>query len=159
MRPYQVGTAAAIVVIAAVAMFDSRGAFNIAVGTSPGDVGASWYPFWSAALMALGAVWVGVRAFTIPSSGESPFESRTSVLSVLKLVIPMFIYAFSFQWLGFYIATGLYMAFFAWYLGHYRWWAILAVGVITPVAVYVLFEAAFRLILPKSIFYLMGFPF
>lgn len=159
MRPYQFATAAAVVVIAAVAMFDSRGAFNIAAGTSPGDVGASWYPFWSAALMGAAAAFVGVRSLTTPQSGESPFASRTSITSVAKLVIPMFLYAFSFQWLGFYLATGVYMAFFAWYLGRYKWWRIVAVGVITPLAVYVLFEVAFRLILPKSVFYLMGFPF
>jgi hypothetical protein len=160
VRPYQVGTAAAIIVIAAVAMFDSRGVFSVDPNTSqPGDVGPSWYPFWSAALMAVAAVWVGLRSATVPQSAESPFAGRESVTSVLKLVIPMAIYAKSFEWLGFYIATGLYMAFFAWYLGRYKWWAILAAGVITPLAVYLLFEVAFRLILPKSFLYDLGFPF
>ena len=159
MRPYQVGTAAAIVLIAAVAMFDSRGVFTIKEGTSPGDVGPSWYPFWSAALMGIAAVWVGVRAFTTPQSTESPFVGRESVTSVLKLVIPMAIYAKSFEWLGFYIATALYMAFFAWYLGRYKWWAILAAGVLTPLAIYLLFEVAFRLVLPKSFLYDLGLPF
>lgn len=159
MRPYQVGTAAAIVLVAAVAMFDSRGAWNIALGTSAGDVGASWYPFWSAALMGVAAVFVGVRAFAMPQAKESPFETRESVTSVVKLIVPMFAYAVSFQWLGFYIATGVYMAFFAWYLGHYTWWKIIVAGLVTPLAVYLLFEVAFRLILPKSIFYTMGFPF
>jgi hypothetical protein len=159
VRPYQVATAAAIVLIAAVAMFDSRGVFSIKEGTSPGDVGPSWYPFWSAALMALGGAWVGVRAFATPSTGEGPFAGRESVTSVLKLVIPMAVYAKSFEWLGFYIATALYMGFFAWYLGKYKWWAILATALVTPLAVYLLFEVGFRLLLPKSIFYDMGFPF
>ena len=160
MRPYQVGTAAAIVLIAAVAMFDSRGVFAIKEGTSPGDVGPSWYPFWSAALMAVGAVWVGIRAFTTPQPAEGPFASRESWTSVLKLVIPMALYAYSFRWLGFYFATAAYMGFFAWYLGKYSWWRILAVAVLTPLAIYLLFEVAFRLLLPKSFLYdLVGFPF
>jgi len=159
VRPYQVATAAAIVLIAAVAMFDSRGVFAIKEGTSPGDVGPSWYPFWSAALMGIGGVWVGVRAFATPSTGESPFAGRESVTSVLKLVIPMAIYAKSFEWLGFYIATGLYMGFFAWYLGRYKWWAILGAALITPLAIYLLFEVGFRLLLPKSFLYDSGFPF
>jgi len=159
VRPYQVGTAAAIVLIAAVAMFDSRGVFELKQGTSPGDVGPSWYPFWSAALMALAAVWVGVRSLTTPQPAESPFATRDSVTSVLKLVIPMALFAYSFRWLGFYFATAAYMGFFAWYLGRYRWWAILAVSVITPLAIYLLFEVAFRLILPKSLLYDLGFPF
>ena len=74
------------------------------------------------------------------------------------LVIPMFAYAFSFRWLGFYLATIAYMAFFAAYLGRYKWWGVLLAATITPLAMYLLFEVAFRLILPKSIFYTMGFP-
>ncbi len=159
MRPYQVGTAAAIVLIAAAAMFDSRGAFEIAGGTAPGDVGASWYPFWTAALMGVASVFVGYSAMTRPQSKEGVFQTRESVTSVLKLIIPMFLYALSFQWFGFYLATAAYMAFFAWFLGHYRWYGIALAALITPLAVYVLFEVAFRLILPKSIFYTMGFPF
>jgi hypothetical protein len=159
VRPFQVGTAAAIVLIAAVAMFDSRKVFGAQLGSSPGDVGPSWYPFWSAALMGVAAAYVAFRAMTVSQSKESPFAGRESVTSVLKLVIPMFLYAFSFQYLGFYLATAIYMGFFAWYLGRYKWWGILAVGVITPLAVYLLFEVAFRLTLPKSLIYPLGFPF
>ncbi len=153
------GTAAAIVLIAAVAMFDSRRVFGVQLGSSPGDVGPSWYPFWSAALMGVAAVYVGFRAMTVPQPTESPFAGRESVTSVLKLIIPMFVYAFSFQYVGFYVATAIYMGFFAWYLGKYKWWGILAAGVITPLAVYLLFEVAFRLTLPKSLLYPLGFPF
>jgi putative tricarboxylic transport membrane protein len=158
VRPYQVGTAAAIVLIAAVAMFDSRKVFGAQLGSSPGDVGPSWYPFWSAALMGLAAAYVGYHALTVPQAKESPFESRASVTSVIKLVIPMVLYAFSFPYAGFYFATAAYMGFFAWYLGKYAWWAILAAGVITPLVIYLLFEVAFRLTLPKSLLYQLGFP-
>jgi hypothetical protein len=158
VRPYQVGTAAAIVLIAAVAMFDSRGVFTSLPGTAPGDVGPSWYPFWAAALMGLASVFVGYRALVTPQPSQGPFETRESVTSVLKLVIPMFAYAFSFQWLGFYLATIAYMGFFAAFIGRYKWWGILAAASVTPLAIYLLFEVAFRLILPKSIFYPLGFP-
>ena len=158
MRPYQVGTAAAIILVAAAAMFDSRKVFGAQLGSSQGDVGPSWYPFWSAALMGLAAAYVAVRAMTQPQSLDSPFATRESVTSVVKLIIPMFVYALSFQWLGFYIATAVYMGFFAWYLGRYQWWAIVAAAVVTPLAVFLLFEVAFRLTLPKSLLYSLGFP-
>jgi Tripartite tricarboxylate transporter TctB family len=158
VRPYQVGTAAAIVLIAAVAMFDSRGVFTALPGTAPGDVGPSWYPFWAAALMGLAAVFVGYRARVTPQPAQGAFETRDSVTSVLKLVIPMFAYALSFQWLGFYLATIAYMGFFAAYIGRYKWWGVLLAASVTPLTIYLLFEVAFRLVLPKSIFYTMGFP-
>ena len=159
MRPYQVGTAAAIALIAAVAMFDSRNVFRQLPGTAPGDVGPSWYPFWAAALMGLAAVFVAYRQVALPQAAEGAFAGRESVISVLKLVVPMVIYAFSFQWLGFYIATAAYMGFFSAYVGRYRWYAILAVAIVTPLAIYLLFEVGFKLLLPKSIFYESGFPF
>jgi hypothetical protein len=158
LRPYQVGTAAAIVFIAAVAMFDSRAAFSPVRGTAPGDVGASWYPFWTAAVMGFAAIGIAYRAFVTPQPKEGVFASRSSVFAVLNLVIPMLLYAFSFQWLGFYLATGVYMGFFAAYLGRYRIQWIVASAVITPLAIFLIFEVAFRLLLPKSIFY-PGIPF
>ncbi len=65
----------------------------------------------------------------------------------------------SFRWLGFYLATFTYMGFFAAYIGRYRPWAIALAAVTVPLAVYLLFEVGFKLVLPKSIFYTSGFPF
>ena len=158
MKPYQVGTAAAIALIAAVAMFDSRKVFGEQLGSSPGDVGPSWYPFWAAALMGGAAIVVGYRAFRSVLPAEGVFTGRESVFSVLKLIVPMFAYAASFQWLGFYLATAAYMGFFASYIGKYKWWAVILTAIVTPLAIYLLFEVAFRLLLPKSIFYKSGFP-
>lgn len=159
MRPYQVGTAAAIVLIAAVAMFDSRNVFTTLAGTSPGDVGPSWYPFWAAALMGAAAVGVAYRFATTPQPAEGAFTGRESILAVVKLVVPMVLYAFSFQWLGFYLATGVYMGFFSAYLGRYKPYVVVAAAIITPLAIYLLFEVGFKLLLPKSILYKSGFPF
>ena len=159
MKPYQVGTAAAIVLIAAVAMFDQRNVFVQLPGTAPGDVGPNWYTFWAAALMGAAALATGVRYATAPDvSGPAVFTGRDSIAAVLKLVLPMVAYAASLQWLGFYLATGAFMGFFAAYLGRYRWYFSVASAVITPVAIYVLFEIGFKLVLPKSIFYVHGFP-
>ena len=159
MRRYQAGTAAAIVLIAAVAMFDSRKVFVTLEGTSPGDVGPSWYPFWAAAMMGGAALVVAYRALATPQAIAGAFAGRESILSVVKLVVPMVLYAFSFQWLGFYIATGGYMGFFAVFLGRYKWYWSAASAIITPLAIYLLFEVGFKLLLPKSILYKSGFPF
>jgi len=158
VRPYQVGTAAAIVLIAAVAMFDSRRVLDPAPGTAPGDVGSAWYPFWAAAVVAFGAAVAGYQALTRPQPKEGVFAGAGSVAAVAKLVIPMLLYAVSFAWLGFYLATGVYMGFFAAYIGRYKPWWSLASAVLTPLAIYLLFEVGFRLILPRSIFY-PGIPF
>lgn len=108
--------------------------------------------------MGAAALVVAYRYATTPQPSEGVFAGRDSVLAVAKLVVPMVAYAASFQWLGFYLATGAFMGFFAAYLGRYRWYTSLASAVITPLAIYVLFEIGFKLVLPKSIFYIRGFP-
>ncbi len=158
MRPYQVGTAAAIVLIAAVAMFDSRAAWSPVEGTAKGDVGASWYPFWAATVMGVASVLVAYRMLVTPQPAQGIFAGRSSIVAVLNLVIPMFLYAFSFRWLGFYLATAAYMGFFAAYLGRYRWFFSVLIALVAPLAIYLMFEVGFKLLLPKSLFY-PGIPF
>lgn len=158
MRPYQVGTAAAIVLIAAVAMFDSREVFSGSLGTQPGDVGPRWYPFWAAFVVAAASAVVAYQALTRPQPKEGVFHGAGSITAVVKLVVPMIVYVISFRWLGFYISTALFMGFFAAYLGRYKPYWSLASAVITPLAIYLLFEVGFRLFLPKSVFY-PGIPF
>jgi len=151
VRPYQVGTAAAIGLIAAVAMFDSRDVFASAPGNAPGDVGAHFYPFWSAALMAIAGLAIAYRALTTPQAVEGVFTGRDSAVAVLKLVVPMV--------LGIYIVTGLYMALYARWVGKYNWFWVAFIGAAFPAAIYLLFEIGFRVSLPKSVFFESGLPF
>ena len=171
MRPYQVGTAAVIVLIAAVAMFDSRAAFSPSAGTAPGDVGARWYPFWAAGIMGIASVVVAYRALTTPQGVEGAFEGAKSLFAVLKLAVPMLAYAvliagikwrttdFTYSVLpsfGFYLSTALYMGLFAWWLGRYKIWSVAAIAVIFPIVIFAVFELGFRVSLPKSFLYDLG---
>jgi putative tricarboxylic transport membrane protein len=171
VRPYQVATAAAIVLIAAVAMFDSRAAFSPSAGTAVGDVGARWYPFWAAALMGVAAVIVAYRAITTPQGAEGVFEGRRSLFAVLKLALPMIVYAlliggigfrttdFTYRIVpqfGFYLATAIYMGLFAWWLGRYKIWWVAAITVAFPIVIFAVFEIGFRVSLPKSFLYSSG---
>jgi putative tricarboxylic transport membrane protein len=171
VRPYQVATAAAIVLIAAVAMFDSRAAFNPSAGTAFGDVGARWYPFWAATIMGIASVVVAYRALTVPQSVEGVFEGARSLFAVLKLAVPMLLYAvliggigfrtaeFTYSIippLGFYLATALYMGLFAWWLGRYKIWWVAAITVAFPIVIFAIFEIGFRVSLPKSFLYTSG---
>jgi hypothetical protein len=164
-------TAAAIILIAAVAMFDSRAAFSPSAGTAIGDVGARWYPFWAATIMGIASVVVAYRAMTTPQPAEGAFHGSQSVFAVLKLAVPMLVYAFliggigfrtaEFTYtivpkLGFYLATGLYMGLFAWWLGRYKIWRVAAITVAFPIVIFLIFEIGFRVSLPKSFLYSSG---
>lgn len=161
MRRYQVATAAVLIGIAAVAMFDTRsGALPDASGGAPGGLKGGWYPFWSAALASLALLIVVYRTLTTPQPTQGVFTGREGVMSVLALVLPMIaLVVLMDRLLGIYIAGGLYLAWFGRAIGRYRWhWvALSAVGI--PVILYFVFESFFRVALPKSIWYVQGLPF
>jgi putative tricarboxylic transport membrane protein len=160
VRPYQLATAAAFVAVAAVAMFDSRKyALIDTSGRSPGGIGAGFYPFWAAAVMGLAGLVVIYRAMRIEPSRPGVFNGREGVAAVLKLVCPMLAATAAIVWLGFYLVTGLYMGFFARFIGRYGWAWVALIAVAFPTAIYLVFELGFRVRLPKSMFYELGLPF
>lgn len=160
LRPYQLATAAVLIVIAAVAMFDTRsGALPDPTGRAPGGLRGGWYPFWSAALMAAAAALVLVRTARGAASGDPLFATPQGARHMLLLVVPMTIAILGMSWLGFYIVAALYMAFFMKVIGHYRWPWIAGSALLVSVGFFVLFEKGFLVPLPKSIFYSDTFPF
>jgi len=140
--------------IAAVAMFDTRkGALPDVAGGAPGGLSGGFYPFWSAAVLFIFASLVVVRSLTTPQAVTGVFKDRRSIESVLTLAVPMVVAAALIPYLGFYLMTALYMGFFAAVLGRYRWYWVLAIAVLFPLVIYLIFEVGFRVSLPKSIFY------
>jgi hypothetical protein len=161
LRPYQVATAAVFILFAAVAMFDTRsGALPDPSGTAPGGLRSGWYPFWSALIIALAAAVVIYQTLTRPQPAEGVFRDRSSIFAVVQLIVPMIVvvYLMSERLLGFYLASGLYMVYFAIVTTRYPWYWALAAGVITPVVLFLAFEIGFRAIFPKS-FLWPGLPF
>ena len=157
MRPYQVATAVAFMLVAAVAMFDSRaGALVDRTGTEPGGIGAGFYPFWSATLVFICSAVIAYGAFSDRRATPAAFEGRASVVAVLKLVVPMVVATVALLWLGFYIVTALYMGLFARWIGRYRWRWVALLTIVMPAAIYATFELGFKVTLPKSFLYDLG---
>ena len=165
MRPYQAATAAIFLLIAAVAMFDTRGgALPDVAGGAPGGLRGGWYPFWSAAVMGAACVFVLYRSLATKQADEGVFKGASGVLDLTRFVLPMMVATFlmSEKLLGFYLASGAYTAYYAGVTARYRWhWAVLG-GIAVPAVCYLVFEIAFSALLPKSFLYFAtdgGFPF
>lgn len=154
----QAVTAGLFVLLAAVAMFDSRRGALLGASKDPGGIGSGFYPFWAAALLGAAGVALLVRTLRSPGTTEQVFDSRDAAYAVLQLVVPMLVAAYAIAWLGIYLTTGLYMGFFARYIGRYRWVWVAAVAIGFPLALYLAFERGFRLLLPRSVLYGDLFP-
>lgn len=159
MRVSQRATAAVLVAVAAIAMLDSRAsALFDTSGRSPGGIGPGFYPFWAAAVMAVGGLIVIFRTSRAEAATGTVFESREAIGSLFKLVGPMLLATAAMVWLGFYLVTCLYMGFFARYIGRYGWLWVALIAVVVPTVIYLAFELGFRVRLPKSTLYDLGFP-
>src|SRR6266545_2706647 len=79
-----------MILIAAVAMFDSRAsALPDPTGRFPGGLGPGFYPFWSAAMIAGAAVVVIYRWYFAAATGEGVFAKREAWTAPLKIAVPM----------------------------------------------------------------------
>jgi tripartite tricarboxylate transporter TctB family protein len=165
LRPYQIATAAIFMLIAAVAMFDTRGgALPVSASGVPGGLRGGWYPFWAAAVLLVSAAGVGYQILRGVHADEGVFKGASGVLDLVKFVAPMVIatYLMSERLLGFYLASGAYTAYYSGVTARYRWYWSLLGGVLIALVTFFVFEKTFSALLPKSFLYFLtdgAFPF
>jgi hypothetical protein len=73
------------------------------------------------------------------------------------MLIPAAIYVLLVRFLGMYVASAIYIAFFMIWLGHYPWWKGIAVGVVIDAIFFALFEVWFKVPLFKGTLDPLGF--
>jgi len=69
---------------------------------------------------------------------------------VLSVLVPSIIYVALVAWLGIYVASAIFVAFFMRWLGGYPWWKVAAVSIGNSVFFYLIFEVWFLVPLPKG---------
>lgn len=138
-------------VFVAVAAIVIRECLQLGAGWGTSGPQAGFFPLLAALIMMVGAVAVIVQA--VKASGKPLFDSSEHAISVLKVGGPLALAVVSLQFLGFYLMTALYMAFFSAWYGRHRWPVVLAASLILPITMFLGFERGFRISLPKSAWY------
>ena len=146
MRAMEIAVALSIMTLAAVVMYD-----NWRIGARWGDFGpqAGYFPFYVGVLMFAASTMVLVKAL-IDRSPWQVFAEPSQLRSILALLVPTVVYTALVFFIGIYVASMLYLAYFMRVLGHYGWRLIVAVAIGTPAVLFVLFEIWFLVPLPKG---------
>lgn len=110
---------------------------------------AGYLPFYIGLLICVSALVNGARAFAPKVAGKA-FVEVGQLRMVLAVLVPTAIYAAAISWIGIYVASIAFIAFFMRWLGKYAWWKIAAVSVGNSVFFYVVFEVWFKIPLPKG---------
>jgi hypothetical protein len=136
------------------ALFIAFGALVIAdsvrLGAGWGDQGPrpGYFPFYVGLIICVSAVVNLLRV--LPLGRDKVFVRVGELKLVLTVLVPAAIYAALVGWIGIYVSSTLFIAFFMRWLGKYAWWKVAAVSLGTVVVFYLIFEMWFKVPLPKG---------
>ena len=146
-RSVEIGVAVVILLFGLVVVFDSY-----RTGASWGDDGPQpgYFPFYIGILICIAAAAILLRAARNPALADESFVSRDELKKILTVLVPTAVYVASIAYLGFYVSSTLYIAYFMWRLGKYSWIMTVPVAVGVSVAFFLIFEIWFSVPLPKG---------
>jgi hypothetical protein len=111
---------------------------------------AGYFPFYIGLLVCISAAVNLMRALVNRKDAAREFVELDKLKLVLAVLIPSAIYVAAISWIGIYLASAVFIAFFMRWLGKYPWWKVAAVSSGTMVAFFLIFESWFKVPLPKG---------
>ena len=143
----EMAVAALFLALGALVMYDS-----VRLGASWGDDGPKpgYFPFYVGLIIVVSSVVNFVRGAMLGVQKNKPFVLVGQLKMVLAVLVPLALYAFAITWIGIYVSSALFIAFFMRWLGKYPWWKVAAVSIGVIAAFYAVFEIWFKVPLPKG---------
>jgi hypothetical protein len=122
------------------------------IGMSWADDGpqAGYFPFYLSVLMGAASVYGLVRALLARAAESGAFVLRDQFGRVMQVFVPTLLFCVGTQFLGLYVASFLLIAGFMWWIGNIRIWVSLLTSFLFTAAMFLTFEIAFDVIMPKG---------
>jgi putative tricarboxylic transport membrane protein len=111
---------------------------------------SGYFPFYLSLLLGGASLFGLVKAIADRARAESPFVNRDQLRRVMQVLVPTFLFCLFTQWLGLYVASFLLIAGFMRYVGGIAWWKSVLTSILFAVAMFVTFDVAFDVIMPKG---------
>jgi hypothetical protein len=109
-----------------------------------------YFPFYIGLIMCVASLVNVARALMVRGADNKTFVEVGQLKLVLSVLVPTMLYALLVTWIGIYISSILFIAFFMRWLGKYPWWKVIGVSLGTAVVIYLVFEKWFKVPLPKG---------
>jgi len=147
MKSAEVAVAALFIAFGAVVIADSvRLGFRwVEDGPQPG-----YFPFYFGLIICAAGLVNLVRGLLLPAAKNGAFVEVGQLKLVLSVLVPTAVYAALIGWIGIYVASIVFIAYFMRRLGRYAWWKTAAVSIGNSVVFFVIFEVWFKIPLPKG---------
>ena len=123
------------------------GSIKAGTGWSAEGPRAGFFPFY-VGLFIVGASFVNLWNNRRDSNGV--FAEWSQLRQVMSVLVPTAIYVGAMPFVGLYVASMVFIAWFMRWLGKYGWLTVALVSIGMPIVTYLLFERWFLVPLPKG---------
>jgi hypothetical protein len=142
----EIAVAALFFLLGAIVVYDS---LRVGVKWVEDGPQSGYFPFYIG-LLVCGAALVNAVVAFVKVGRDKVFVELGALKLVLTVLVPAAIYVALIAWLGIYLASALFVAFFMRWLGKYAWWKAAAVSIGNSVVFFLIFEMWFKVPLPKG---------
>ena len=111
---------------------------------------AGYFPFYLSVILGGASLYGLVTTFLARREPLETFVTRAQLRRVLLVFVPTMLFCFGVQYLGIYVASFLLIAGFMRGVGKIAWWKSLVTAVVFTVIMFVTFDVAFDVIMPKG---------
>ena len=146
VRALELVVALAIMALGGLVMVSN---YRLGAQWTPDGPQAGYFPFYVGLLMFVASAIVFGQAVA-GRVARSAFVHKRQFRLVIALLLPTAVYVVAMAWLGIYVASAIYLAFFMRVHGRFGPKIILPVGLGIPIALFFVFEVWFLIPLPKG---------
>ncbi|WP_050630247.1 tripartite tricarboxylate transporter TctB family protein [Bradyrhizobium viridifuturi] len=134
-------------------------ALAVVLGWDNWRTGASWdstgpqpgyFPFYLSVILGAASLYGLGTAFVSRREAVETFVTRAQLRRVMAVFVPTFLFCLATQYLGLYVASFLLIAGFMRLVGKIALWKSLLTAFIFTAAMFVTFDIAFDVIMPKG---------
>lgn len=136
-----------LMIVASIVMYDS---WRIGMGWGSDGPEAGYFPFYVGLIMFVSSAITFLYHALTRAPDLSNFVDRSALMLVLKVLAPTAVYVALIGYLGLYVASAIFIAFFMWWLGKYSLLKAAPVAIAIPLILFWMFEIAFLIPLPKG---------
>jgi putative tricarboxylic transport membrane protein len=111
---------------------------------------AGYFPFYLSVILAAASMYGLVSALLRSGQESGTFVTRDQLRRVLQVFAPTLLFCFLTQYLGLYVASFLLVAGFMYGIGRIAWWKSLLTAFVFSLIMFITFELAFDVIMPKG---------
>jgi hypothetical protein len=149
-RTVETVVAVLLLAFAGLMAFDN---WRTGMGWAPDGPKAGYFPFYLSVILGGASLyWLVDLALKRPKRADVPrsFVNRGQLRRVMQVFVPTAVFCLLTQLLGLYVASFLLIAGFMRFVGRIAWWKAIVTSLAFAAAIFVIFNVAFDVIMPKG---------